>query len=76
MDQCYFAVMDDHGNFSRCKALCVGCCPEKCKFRKTEKEYRTAINNAEQRLRDKKLTPTIDQLENGRCIMTVKKWGE
>ena len=75
MDQCYYVVTDDHGNFSHCKALSVPCCPPKCKFRKTEKEYRTAINNAEQRLRDKKLTPTIDKLENGRYIMTVKKMG-
>ena len=76
MDRCYFAVMDDYGNFSRCKALRVGCCPEKCKFRKTYDEYYDAIDRSEKRLRDKGLKPDITYDQNGERIMTVKKWGE
>lgn len=75
MDQCFFAVNDKYGNFSRCKALQVGNCPDGCKFRKTEFEYCAAIARSEKRLRDLGLT-AVDKIEaDDRHIMTVEKMG-
>ena len=75
MDQCFFAVNDKYGNFSRCKALQVGCCPDGCKFRKTEFEYYAAIARSEKRLRDLGLT-AVDRIEaDGRHTITVVRNG-
>lgn len=73
MDQCFFAVNDTDGNFSRCKTLQVGYCSDGCKFRKTEFEYYAAIARSEKRLRDLGLT-AVDRIEaDGRHTMTVIK---
>lgn len=76
MDKCFFRVDDNYGNFSRCKALSVGYCPEKCKFRKTEIEYYAGVERAEKRLRDLHLVAVDDIRSDGVHIMTVKKRGE
>ena len=74
MDKCYFRVDDAHGIFKRCNALVVGKCKnQKCKFRKTEREYEAGIKNAKQRLRDLGLDVVDKYTETGEHIMTTEQ---
>lgn len=72
MDKCCF-MAEKNGVFIKCKALKVGHCPEKCKFRKTEDEYKIGIENAALCLSKKGLQPCITTNAKGENIMSVEK---
>lgn len=72
MDKCCFRA-EKNGVFIKCNALKVGHCPEKCKFRKTEDEYKIGIENAALRLSKKGLQPCITTNAKGENIMSVEK---
>ena len=60
----------------RCSLLKDTMCSEKCKFKKTEKEFAEGQAEAEEMLRAKGLEPVMVRTPDGLIMTTRKIWWE